>query len=403
MKKLISALLILLSSFGFSQNYKGDIANVTESGFHQITISPNIRAFAKDDLRHFRILDSKQNQIPYTIAAGKKQSQNYNQLNIVSKVSITDSITSLIVENESAKKISQFNLQIENTSLVKSYTVSGSNDGNKWFGLVANETLQDMVSSSGTSVTKTINFPANTYKFLRIVLNDKKSLPINILSAGTSDMQSVPEKLIEIEQFQYKIIEDRVRKVTQIIFVAETAYQVDAIAFAISTDYYNRSSKVITQREQRSKKRTSVYDETLAYFDLNSKNNQTIYFTSINEKSFTIEIENQDNQALDISKIQVLQKPLVIISKLSADEKYKIILDTTLVTPMYDLAGFVGESTDVLASATITNFNKIDSQSTAKTEKSFWQTPLFMWACILLGGAIVAYFAYGLLKDMKEE
>ncbi|MGV8994186.1 MAG: hypothetical protein ACOH1O_08800 [Flavobacterium sp.] len=160
---------------------------------------------------------------------------------------------------------------------------------------------------------------------------------------------------------------------------------------------------MITQREQRSKKRTSVYDETLAYFDLNSKNNQTIYFTSINEKSFTIEIENQDNPALNISKIQVLQKPLLIISKLSADEKYQIIIDTTLVTPMYDLAGFVGESTDVLASATIINFNKTDSQSIAKTEKSFWQTPLFMWACILLGGAIVAYFAYGLLRDMKEE
>ncbi|MGV8994185.1 MAG: discoidin domain-containing protein [Flavobacterium sp.] len=192
MKKLINALVILLSSFGFSQNYKGDIANVTESGFHQMTIEPTIRAYAKDDLRHFRILDNKQNQIPYAFVAGKKQSQSCNQLNIVSKESIPDSITSLIVESESAKKISQFNLQIENTSLVKSYTVSGSNDGNKWFGLVANKTLQNMVSSSGTSVKKTINFPANTYKFLRIVLNDKKSLPINILSAGTSEMQTVP-------------------------------------------------------------------------------------------------------------------------------------------------------------------------------------------------------------------
>ncbi len=403
MKKLINALLILLSSFGFCQNYKGDLSNITESGFHQITIAPIIRALAKDDLRHFRILDSKQNQIPYAFAAAKKQSESYNQLNIVSKESIPDSITSLIVENETAKKISQFNLRIENTSLVKSYIVSGSNDAVKWFGLVSNETLQDMVATNGTSETKTINFPANTYTYLRIVLNDKKSLPINILSAGTSETQSVPEKLIEIDEFNSKIIEDKVRKVTKIVFSAATAYQVDAIAFTISTDYYNRSAKVIVQGEQKSKKRMSVYDETLAYFDLNSKFNNTIYFNSINEKEFSIEIENQDNQPLNISKIQVLQKPLIIVSKLNANEKYQIIIDTTLAAPTYDLAGFISESTVILPSATIINFNKVTNEVSAKAEKSFWQTPVFMWACILLGGAIAAYFAYGLLNDMKND
>ena len=403
MKKLSSVLFMFLFSFGYSQNYKGELTSINEGGFYQIVIEPTVRAFAKEDLRYFRILDSKENQIPYAFAIDKRQTESYNQLKIVSKESIADSITSLVVENESAKKISQFNLQIENTSLIKSYTVSGSNDSTKWFGLVANGNLQDMVATNGTSVTKTINFPANTYKYLRIVLNDKKSLPLNILSAGTSETQSIPEKLIEIEDFQYKIIEDKVRKSTKIMFSAANGYQIDAIDFTISTDYYNRSAKIITSREQKSKKRTSTYDETLAYFDLNSKSNSTIYFNSLNERDFTIEIENQDNQPLEISKIKVLQKPLVIVSKLSANEKYQIIIDTTLTAPTYDLAGFIADSTTNLPAAKISNFKKIENFASAKTEKSFWQTPVFMWACILLGGAIVAFFAYGLLKDMKED
>ena len=403
MKKLSSVLLIFIFSFGYSQNYKGELTGINENGFYQIVVEPNVRAFAKEDLRYFRILDSKENQIPYAFATREKQSESYNQLKIVSKESIADSITSVVVENESAKKISQFNLQIENTSLIKSYTVSGSNDSTKWFGLVADGNLQDMVATRGTSVTKTINFPANTYKYLRIVLNDKKSLPLNILSASTSETQAIPEMLIEIEEFQYKIIEDKVRKSTKIVFSSANCYQIDAIDFTISTDYYNRSAKIITQREQKSKKRTSTYDETLAYFDLNSKSKRTIYFNSLNEKNFTIEIDNQDNQPLEISKIKVLQKPLVIVSKLSANEKYQIIIDSTLSKPTYDLTGFIAESTTNLPAATISNFKKIENVASAKNEKSFWQTPVFMWACILLGGAIVAYFAYGLLTDMKED
>jgi hypothetical protein len=36
-------------------------------------------------------------------------------------------------------------------------------------------------------------------------------------------------------------------------------------------------------------------------------------------------------------------------------------------------------------------------------EKPFWQTQIFMWICIIAGGAMVGYFAFGLLKDMKND
>ena len=49
MKKIVSTLLILVSFFGYSQNYKGEINDVKQSGLNQITIDPNIRADAKDN------------------------------------------------------------------------------------------------------------------------------------------------------------------------------------------------------------------------------------------------------------------------------------------------------------------------------------------------------------------
>ena len=403
MMKTISALLILVSFFGYSQNYKGEISDVKKSGLNQITIDPNIRAAAKDDLRFLRIIDSKKNQIPYAFVTLKKQSESYSPFKIISKQSIQDSITSLIIQNEKKAKISEFNLQIENTSLIKSYSISGSNDAKAWFGLVENQLLTDLVASKGTSLSKNISFPANKYIFLRIVFNDKKSLPVNILSVGIAETQLIPEKLLEVNDFKYQITEDKSKKLTRIVFSAKNNYQIDAISFDIATDYFSRNAKIITKQMQKTKKRTTSYDETLAYFELNSKKDRNIYFNTIDEKEFTIEIENQDNQPLSISKIQVFQKPIVIVSKLNANEKYDVIIDSTYSKPTYDLENFIAETVANFPEVSISNFNKLNAEKAIQAEKTFWETKLFMWICIIIGGGVVAYFAFGLLKDMKNE
>lgn len=403
MKKITSFLLLCVSVVGFSQNFVGEFTPIEQTGLHQIVIAPNIRAVAKNDLRFLRIFDSKKQQVPYAFTTPNRESENYSQFTIVSKNSIADSITSLVVENKARKKINQFNLQIENTALTKIYSVSGSNNGEEWFGLVANEVLSDLVSNTGTSVTKTINFPSNTYSFLRIIFTDKKSLPINILSVGIAETVIIPEKLIEISDFKYEISEDKKRNITIITFNAPTAYEIDAIGFDIATDYYNRSARVVLRREALHRKRKTYYDEELVSFVLNSKGPKTQYFNSIDQREFKIEIENNDNQPLTITNIHFYQKPLVIVSQLTENEKYQVVVDSTYSKPTYDLKDFVAEKVVNLPEATVLNFRKVSSVDSTSSEKSFWQTKLFMWICIVLGGALVSYFAYGLLKDMNQE
>ncbi len=403
MKKITSILLLCVSVVGFGQNFSGELTPAEQTGLHQIIITPKIRAVAKNDLRYLRIFDSKNQQVPYAFATHNRESENYSQFTIVSKNSIADSITSLVVENKARKKINQFNLQIENTALTKVYSVSGSNTGEEWFGLVANELLSDLVSSSGTSVTKTINFPSNTYSFLRIIFSDKKSLPINILSVGIAETVIIPEKLIEISDFKYEVSEDTKRKVTTISFHAPITYKIDAIRFDIATDYYNRSAKLVVTTEALARKRKTYYDEELVSFVLNSKNPQIHYLNSIDKREFKIEIENNDNQALTITNIHLYQKPVIIVSELNAKEKYQVIVDSTYSKPTYDLKDFVAEKVVNLPEATVANFRQISGEDSRSIEKSFWQTELFMWICIVLGGVIVSYFAYGLLKDMKED
>ena len=382
MKKWISSIVLVVSFLGWSQNYEGEIKNIQTNSF--------------------RIFDTNKKEVPYVVSNYNGESERYTSFKIISKKSIKDSITSIVIQNETGKKINQINLNIGNAALTKQYNVSGSYNEEEWFGLVANATLKDLVANKGTSLEKTIYFPINDYPFLRIEFNDKQSLPINIQAIGVYENQFFPEEPIVVNAFTYKISEDKERKVTQVVFSAEKSYQIDAISFEIATELYAREA-IITRKEKiKNKKTTTIRDQLLSSFLLNSKMNSKIIVSNLNEKEFTIEIENKDNQPLEITNIQLFQNPITIISRLKPNERYEVVIDSTYSKPTYDLINFMESFPVGIPKATITNFHKIEKEKHIK-EKSFWQTNGFMWLSIVLGIGIVVYFALGLLKDMKKE
>jgi hypothetical protein len=403
MKKFSSLFALFIVFSGLAQNYTGTITNVKENGLHQILIAPEVRAVANENLSYFRIFDQNKTEISYVIDNFKTESSKYNAFKIIAKKTIADSITSITIQNETGKKINQFNLNIANTALTKTYSISGSNDQLEWFGLVSNEILSDLVAQKGTALEKIIYFPANEYKYLRINFNDKKSLPINVKAIGIYENQFLTEKLVEITGYTYSVIEDKKNKRTKISFIAEHNYLIDAITFSISTQFYAREAKINVKRAQKVKKRVDFYEDVVGFFQLNSKYDKTIYVNGLHEKEFIIEIENQDNQPLTITNIQLFQKPIAIISSLKANENYEVIVDSTLTKPSYDLANFISEATLNLPKATISNFKKSEKEILQQTEKSFFQTQLFMWICIIVAAVLIGFFAFGLLKDMKEE
>jgi hypothetical protein len=50
----------------------------------------------------------------------------------------------------------------------------------------------------------------------------------------------------------------------------------------------------------------------------------------------------------------------------------------------------------------ISDFEKTSSNKKAKAQQ-IWQTNWFLWTSIILAGLIIAYFAFGLLKDVEKK
>lgn len=404
MSNKIIVILIFFCGFGFAQTHKATIENIQQDGFHKLLVPPEVRSVNHDNLNYFRIIDANKKEVPYVVVENKNNSSSsFERLEIINKNIIKDSITSLVIKNYNLKNNGQLVLQVSNTNINKQYNVSGSNDSKQWFGLVSNQVLSNLNNANETFTAQSILFPSNNYKFLKIDFKDKKSLPINVINIGyyIGNQNRVPK--INIDAFTYNISDNKEEKKTIIEFTSKNNQRIDGISFSIADKLFSRTASIVLNKTRKIKKRSETYIDEIASFQLNSNYKNEFQLNDLYVKHFTIEIENQDNQPLQISEITLQQNPLFVIADMKTNLKYNVVVDTTLFKPNYDLANFKQNFSLQLPTATISNLKKININKKNASEVPFWQSKAFMWICILIGIAVIGFFSIRLLKDMKTE
>lgn len=404
MKKLNKVLFLLFASWCTAQNYTGNLQPVATDGLTKIVVEPELRSALQNNWDYFRILDSKGNEVPYAFDTRTISGTGsvLKEFKILSKSSIPNVSTSIIIANESRIKFDLLTLTIANTEVVKTYSISGSDDQNQWYGLVNNETVDGLYSSTATEVKRDFSFPLNNYKFLRIDFVDKKSLPIQVLSAAVTVNRDAQDlALVELKDFKQKITQNKSEKTTIIDLQFKNKQVIDGLKFSISEpQFYRRNAVVVVNRTRLKNRKQENYREPVASFQLNSKTQNQFRINEVFEKNITIEIENQDSSPLVIDEIKFFQESVALISELKAGEKYTIVVDSALSEPKYDLSYLDDIIQTQFSETQITNLEKYNSKNKEKTEDLFWKTPLFMWICIGFALVVIAYFSTGLLKDL---
>lgn len=394
-----------ISIIGFGQSLKGAIERVEEKGFHRILIAPEVRSASNENFDFLRIYDDEKKEIPYVVDFNKDYffSNRYQSLRISDQKQFKDSVSYYIINVvQNMKYCSELSLKIANTGLTKEYNISGSDDGIHWFGLVMNSMLYDLNDFQNTYVRKTVSFPNNSYKFLKIEFIDKNSMPIKLLEVGyfIGDEKIEPTTVLEV--FKHKIIEDKTNKKTIIKFSADNLYTVDGIAFNFKNSRFFRKASVFIKETKSVKKKSEIYRKSVATFNLDSNSANSFKWESFQAKDFEIEIENLDNEPLEIKEIKLLQNQIYLITDLHVSKNYEIVVDSTLSKPQYDLEKFLPNDLSQLNVIRISNFKKISLNKASKTQK-FWQTKWFLWTAIVVAGLIIAYFAFGLLKEVEKK
>ena len=398
--------LLFCTSVLFGQNTTAKIENVKVDGLHKIILTTTIRSISNDDLSDFRILDSKENEIPYFVNKNLNAitNSNYKEYKIISKSEIPNKQSTLVFENPS-KAINKTALTIANYDGEKSFTISGSNDLKQWFGISNNNYLSSLNASNATSVSKLIEFPLTNYKYIKIELDDKKSLPVRIISVGNFNSETISTTFLPVLYSKKTVTELKSEKKTLIHIQFDQPTNIEQLKFEIpNPKLFSRYARIYKNETRKVKHKTESYQKFIANFQLSSNSKNSFTLADIKEKDFYIEIDNQDNQPLTINNIQFFQYPVSIIADLKANQNYTIKTGNSNATlPVYDIANFENEIPNNLPIAEITEIKTLNNENIVANKKSLWQEPWFMWVCISLGAIAILYFASSLVRDLNKK
>lgn len=404
MKPINIIFFILLFNFSFGQEYEGKISTVFSNGLHEILLSPEIRSASKDNMAHFRILDSKKREVPYVFFDGKALESKTINFPIFSKNILKNKVTSIVFSNTESLNIDHLLLKIANTDVVKKYNIYGSNDTLEWFGLVNNQRASGLNDSNGTAVEHLFGFPLNNYKYLKFEFIDKNSLPINVLEANLYlDSISNREQIV-LEDFVQKVTSNKKLKQTEIQITFKKAQVINEIQFFISApNYFLRETEIIVEKSEKIKNRKESYQKIVERFELNSNKTNKFFINQLFVNQFTVIIHNADNPELVINKIELLQNQSSVIADLKKNEKYTIIIDNKLNAPNYDLARLGIDLKANYPKTSIVDFEKISKKEGVSADKGFWQSKAFMWICIVLAVLILGFFSLSMIKDLGKK
>ena len=398
---------LLVANAGMAQNFTtAKISNVNKNGLHKIVLPTQIRSISKEDLSDFRILDSKGNEVPYFYNSANEATttSNYVEYKIISETSIPKKTTTIVFEN-SEKSISSLLLSIANYDGEKTYNLSGSNDQKQWYGLSNNNVLNDLSAPEELNVTKMISFPLTNYKYFKIELDDKKSLPISIQKIGNDTSQTKFNDLLPVNYASKEIKEFKDEKKTKIHVKFDNSQFLNQIRFEIAEPkLFKRNVKIFKLETRKVKHKFETFEQEITNFELNSDSQNAFNLFNIYEKDFYIEIENQDNQPLKILNASFFQVPISVIADLKTSEKYTLKTgNPNAIAPNYDIENFKNSITAELPEAKISEIVIPKLSQKNVQEKQFWEQPWFMWVCICVGGIAVLYFSISLLKDLNKQ
>jgi hypothetical protein len=405
MRILNLSLTLLWVATSFGQSHKASITEIHRDGLYKILLPAELRAASANNFDYLRIKDDQNQEVPYVImAASDRQYSTFKSLTIASKTVYPDSVTSLIIENEAQLK-DNLVLKIANTTIDKYFTLYGSDDKEEWFGLIAENRLALNGSNSATSLEKNISIPLNNYRYLRLDFDDKNSISINVLEIGIYENQYFPSKMLTLNNFTQSLTNSSADKLTKIAFKSRASHKVDAISFKIGTEFYRRSADIMVEKKNMVKKKMVSYEESLSNFTLSSTGSNSISFHDLYLSDFTLQIANQDNPPLEIESITFYQKPKYLVSYLKAGQSYQVEVDDELGHPSYDLAYFISNNINDLQEADISSLEQLSNPEEGSEDsrpKSFWESKMFMWLAIGIGGLLVLYFAVSMLRDMSK-
>ena len=406
MKKLIFLFILVLTHFSITASdfrFECKLPSVDSTRFYKIQLTPSINSKLKSGYSDLRLLNNDQKEVPYILRDDipVNYSSSFVEYEIVDKKYLKDSVTQLIIKNNSGGNINNISLVVRNAEVNKTMKLTGSFDRKQWFVVKERELISTISNEKNVAEIKLINFPLTNYAFYKIEFDDKHSDPLDIIKAGYYDAKSTKGIYTELNS-SFVVSDSAKQKTTWVHLMFEDTLEIDEVQFGIRVPEYFLRTADIFYSNNLSKR---DYNNHIFQITLNSKLPLRFSVGAIRTKELWFEIMNYDNVPLQFSEVKCFQINHYCIANLEKGKNYTVCFGNNLFnSPEYDLRYFqtvIPAELEVIIPGEVTSMEKVQ----IKTEQNgFWKIftdKRFIWVSLIVVILLLGFVTFRMMKDIK--
>jgi len=382
--------------------YKAPLDTISQAGFYRIILTPEVLARCNRDLSDIRISHAgawpggPANATPGTFIPYVERTdfptyhgESFIEFPIL-PAQKEDSAGDVRIGNWSGGAVGSLMLQIGSSASVRNWTLSGSNDGQKWFAI--KEHIQAIPPGSDLpSYEMTLEFPKSNYHYFKIIQEDKGALPLNIIRAGIITQHAGVQRYRPVPSpvISQKDSSDHHSYVT---LSFQDPYLVEYLKFYIkSPKLYNRQVSLLTKEDPSIHESLRLVPDQLS-FDI----------ATVKTRTITLDIDNEDNAPLVLDKVEASQMERYLLIWLEPGKYELLVGDKHATMPKYDLKYFIDTVSQEPAALIPGALASISFQPSTPIKPSRDYKGVYLWAAIIVVLLLLIWLSLNMLRSIRE-
>jgi hypothetical protein len=421
---------LFLSNGLFAQNflYKREVKGIKNSNqteWYKLEIPVEVVEKTNtdfSDIRIFGVSDSDTLESPFLtrkiIQSFENEQVNFKIINSSKKDNAY--FFTLEKDNTSTEEaINLIKLDFENTNFDWRIKLEGSQNQNEWFEVLNDYRIVSIQNEFTDYKFTRLAFPNSKYKYYRLNIIDKsenqseegfKNNEPKLNSASVFLQKTTAGNFKKLEILSQNIEVDKERKQTIIDIKLAYSVPIDFLSLEVKNDFdYYRTIQFKYLLDSTKTQKGVIYNfvtfHTATLSSIEKQNGISTFFINSTTKSshYQIVIDNQDNQPLDIGKLEIKSYVNQLFTRVAPTDKnvnyFLMYGNENLEKPNYDIIRFESTIPTDVISLELDSEQKIP-QKEVEEIKPLFENSLWLW---FLMGTIILVLTVFTFKMMKKQ
>jgi hypothetical protein len=346
---LVASLLSVGGAFAQQPQWTAALPAVPRAGLYAIDLGSELLGASRADLGDIRLIDSTGAQVPYVLRSGAPATVAgafvpYKLLRneVVAKSTVIE------LERPTEELLDELDIWIRPTDAQKRLRITGSDDREAWYMVKDEHVVAQGARGDPPHQVLAVRIPRSDYRYLRLVLNDSLTAPMQVLGVGRFDDAAEQQPCFHAPvQLAFDRTDStggthlRVRHPLRLV--------VDRLEFTVgdSNSYLRPLHVRMKEHGTMRKGRREVpvtWSNPVPLPALSSVNGGVVDVPALRLDSFDLVIVNGDDRPLGSITVAARSQCRFLLAELIPGMPYRLTTgDEGLNAPVYDMAHFADE------------------------------------------------------------